>query len=152
MTQLRHKVFIAAPPEVVWSALADMTSVRHYNPLVERVFLLAGPLSGPGAARRCEGPQGAFVERVGAWERGRSITIDLVESGWPVRGMRWTTSVRADDAGTLMTQTTEYKPKFGPLGALLDRVVLRRKLAAGIEDVFRRFKAYAEAQSLPTTR
>lgn len=144
MTELQHKIFIAAPPGAVWDALADLRSVQRYNPLVATVTILDGPATGPGAARRCDGPQGAFVERVTSWDPGHSLTIDLAESGWPVRRMRWTTSVRADAGGTLVTQTTTYEPKLGLLGAALDRLVLRRKLDAGIRDVFRRFKSYVE--------
>jgi uncharacterized protein YndB with AHSA1/START domain len=144
MTTLKHKIFIHAPPERVWEALADLESVRHYNPMAHRVTITTAKREGPGAERRCEGPQGAFCERVLSWDVGRSITIELSESKWPVAGMRWTTRLQPDSAGTLMLQETTYEPKFGILGHALDRVVLRRKLTVGIRDVFHRFRAHVE--------
>lgn len=152
MTTLKHKIFIQAPPEQVWEALADLESVRHYNPMAQRVTITTPVRSGPGAQRRCEGPQGVFCERVVSWEPGRAITIELTESKWPVVGMRWTTRLQADAAGTLMLQEMTYSPKFGVLGRALDALVLRRKMEAGIQDVFQRFRAHVEGQTVAFAR
>lgn len=147
MSTLRHKIFVHAPPQRVWRELADLESVRHYNPMAHRVVITTSARTGPGAARRCEGPQGAFCERIVAWDEGREITIELTESKWPVRGMRWTTRLQPDAAGTLMLQETSYELKFGLLGKALDALILKRKLKAGIQDVLRRFQDHVEGRA-----
>ena len=37
-----------------------------------------------------------------------------------------------------------YKLKFGPIGALLDVLMMRRKLDSGIREVFENLKRYVE--------
>lgn len=146
MTRLHHEVVVRAPADAVWRELTDLTAVVHYNPLAARVVVTTAHATGPGAARRCEGPQGAFCERVLEWEPGRSVTMELTESPWPVVSMRWVSGLASEGASTRLTQVTTYAPRFGPLGALLDRVVLRRQLHRGIGGVLEAFARHVEAR------
>lgn len=70
-----------------------------------------------------------------AWEEGRAVGLEVVESSWPIVFMRWTTRVEPDPAGARITQELEYQMKFGPLGWVLDQVVMRRKLTSTLDDV-----------------
>ena len=54
MAVLHHEIHIAAPPETVWAVLADLTAIRHYNPLVQSARYTSKNKSGIGASRRCE--------------------------------------------------------------------------------------------------
>lgn len=145
MTQLDHEIHIAAPPEKVWAVLADLEAVRHYNPGVKHARYTTAEREGVGAGRHCDiKPKGWFKERVIAWEPQKAITMELVESQWPLNFMRWRTAVTRDGAGTLVSQAMEYQVKFGLLGRLLDKLVMRRKLDQTLAEVFENLKRFVE--------
>lgn len=146
MTTLRHEVRIEAPIDAVWRAIAeDLTAVQHYNMLVSSARLLSGPREGVGASRRCElKPKGFVEERVWEWTPKRAIGLEVAASEWPVVFMKWRTELAEDGKATLVSQELSYKVKFGPLGALMDALMMRRKLDSGIRDVFSNLKSYVE--------
>jgi hypothetical protein len=59
--------------------------------------------------------------------------------------MRWLTRIEPKGGGSLITQELEYALKFGPVGWLLDRLVMKRRLTATLDDVFARLARLAEA-------
>jgi len=87
---------------------------------------------------------------VDAWEQGKLLGIELTDSSWPIASMRWQTTLQSTGSGTSMRQEMNYRLKFGPVGRLLDALVLRRKLTADINEIFAAFKAHDE--SLHRTR
>ena len=98
--------------------------------------------------RSCElVPKGRVVERVTHWEDGRAVGLEVVESDWPIHFMRWVTRIEPDGEGTRITQDLEYKVKFGPVGWLLDRLVMKRKLTATLNSVFVSLVQHAEGRS-----
>ena len=44
----------------------------------------------------------------------------------------------------MVSQEMNYKLKFGPIGTLMDALMMRRKLDSGIRDVFSNLKRYVE--------
>jgi len=145
MGTIRHDVSAACPPERIWALLSDLEAVQRYNPTV-RTASLRGPLRGGlGAERVCDlAPRGRVVERVVHWEDGRAVGLEIVESDWPVRSMRWVTRVEPAAGGSRIRQELEYAMKFGPLGWLLDRLVLRRKLSRSLDEVLARLVRMGE--------
>ncbi len=98
--------------------------------------------------RSCElVPKGRVVERVTHWEDGRAVGLEVAESNWPIHFMRWVTRIEPDGQGTRITQDLEYKVKFGPIGWLLDRLVMKRKLTATLNSVFASLVQHAEGRS-----
>jgi carbon monoxide dehydrogenase subunit G len=76
--------------------------------------------------------------------------MELYASDWPLRYMRWRTALEPDGAGTQVTQRMDYRLKFGVLGAILDRLVMRRKLDGIIQETFRQLQRYVESGSART--
>lgn len=137
MTTIQHEVFASRSPEHVWAMLADLEAVQEYNPGVRRAAIEGPQRRGVGARRSCDLlPAGRVVERVTHWEDGSALGLEVVESDWPIHFMRWTTRIEAHERGTRITQSLEYQVKFGPIGWLLDRVVMKRKLATTLDAVF----------------
>ena len=102
--------------------------------------------SGVGAERECDiKPSGRVVERVTAWEEGRAVGLEVVESDWPIVFMRWTTRVDADPLGARISQELAYQVKFGPIGWLLDNLLMRRKHRSTLDEVFANLVRTAEA-------
>lgn len=146
MTTLHHEIEAACPPASVWAVLADLEAVQHYNPTVRTAAIRGSRRTGVGAERVCELPKGRVVERVTHWEDGRAVGLEVAESDWPIRFMRWVTRIEPVGSGSRISQTLEYAVKFGPLGWLLDALVMRRKLSRTLDDVFVRLARRAEAR------
>jgi hypothetical protein len=148
MTTIHHEIEAACPPEHVWGVLADLEAVQHYNPTVRVAAVRGTRRTGVGAERVCDlHPKGRVVERVTHWEDGRAVGLEVAESAWPIRFMYWVTRIEPKGGGSRITQKLDYAVKFGFLGWLLDKLVMRRKLTATLDHVFARLAKRAEAAS-----
>ncbi len=146
MTTLVHEIEARCEPRKVWALLADLEAVAHYNPTVRSVAIDGAQRTGVGARRVCElAPSGRVVERVTYWEDGRAVGLEIAESDWPIPCMRWVTRVEPHGEGARISQELTYAVKFGPVGWVLDQLVMKRKLRATLDDVFARLAARAEA-------
>lgn len=151
MTTLRHEVRIEAPIDAVWNAVSDLEAVREYNPMVASARVVTADRAGVGAARRCElKPKGQVEERIWKWVPPRSIGLEVAASDWPIVFMKWETTLEPNGESTVVRQQMDYRLRFGPLGAALDALVMRRKLDGAVRDVFVNLKRYVE-KSRPTT-
>lgn len=147
MTIIQHDVHAACPPERVWALLADLEAVGRYNPGVRHAALDGTQRTGVGARRSCDlVPKGRVVERVTHWEDGHALGLEVAESDWPITFMRWVTRVEPNGTGTRITQALEYEVKFGPLGWLLDQLVMKRKLTSSLDAVFASLVRHAEGE------
>ena len=145
MTTIHHEVQANCPPERVWALLSDLEAVQRYNPTVRAAMVQGARRTGVGAERACElVPKGRVVERVTHWEEGRAVGLEVAESDWPIHFMRWVTRVAPAGNSTRITQSLEYKVKFGPVGWLLDNLVMKRKLTATLDEVFASLVKHAE--------
>lgn len=147
MTTIRHELTASCAPSRIWALLADLEAVARYNPGVRSVQVQGKATAGVGATRSCElAPKGRVVERVHVWEEGAAVGLEVVESDWPMHFMRWVTRVEPRDGGSRLTQDLEYRMKLGPLGWLLDRLVVRRKLRTTLDGVLAGLIAQAEGR------
>jgi len=145
MTIIRHEIEARCTPERVWRLLADLQAVERYNPGVRSAKVEGARRSGVGAMRSCELlPNGRVVERVTEWEEGRTLGLEVAESDWPIVFMRWVTKLEPHSGGMCITQELEYRVKFGPIGWLLDRLAMERKLRTTLDGVFASLVRHAE--------
>lgn len=145
---LSHELDAKCASERLWEILADLTAVAGYNPSVKTARIRGGRSRGLGAERECDLlPSGKVVERVVVWEDGRSLGLEVVESDWPIASMRWVTRVEPRGSGCRLTQRLEYKPKFGPLGWLLNKLVMQRKIAQNVDAALKGLIREAEGRS-----
>lgn len=146
MGTLNHEVRIQAPVEAVWKAVADLAAVQHWNPMVASARYTSERREGVGAARRCElKPKGWVEERVWDWNPPHAIGLEVTASGWPIASMKWKTELRDDRDATRLSQAMDYKVKFGPLGLLVDVLMMRRMLKKGVDEALRALKRYVES-------
>ena len=142
---LNHSIEINSSPAKVWAVLNDLEAVSHYNDQVETAVCLTNNREGVGASRSCTMKDGSEVkERVIEIEDMHAITMELYESNWPMKDMRWRTALEENQGKTLVTQKLEYKMKFGALGALLNTLILKNKLNSNLAVVFTNMKNYIE--------
>ena len=146
MNVLNHRMDARCPPQSLWRHLSDIEAVAKYNPLIKAARARGTRSTGIGAERECDlEPTGKVVERVITWEEGRAVGLELIESDWPVRTMRWVTRIEPLGSGSVLSQRLEYEAKFGPLGWLLDAVVLRRNIRRNVERALRGLVLIAES-------
>lgn len=149
MTTLKHEVSVAADIDTVWRTLSDLPAVKQHNPSVVSVCILTDKTTGIGAVRRCEMKTKDWVEeKVWAFDPPHAIGFEVAASSWPVATMKWRTELRPDGSTTLVTQEMNYKLKFGLLGLLLDKLVMRRKLNASLQQVFANLKSHVESTQI----
>ena len=147
MTTLNHEIYAECPVDRVWALLADLEAVERYNPTVQAAEVVGPHKTGVGARRSCSLiPKGSVVERVTHWQEGEVLGLEVAESDWPVEYMRWVTRLEPAQGGTRLTQRLDYKVKFGPLGWLLDVLVMKRKLRTTLDAVFKSLVQQAEAE------
>jgi len=148
MTTIQHEISANCPPNRIWALLSDLEAVARYNPTVRAARVHGERRTGVGAERSCELlPSGKVVERVTHWEEGCAVGLEVAESDWPIHYMKWITRVGPTETGSVITQTLEYRVKFGPLGWLLDRLVMRRKLTTTLDSVFASLVKHAEGEA-----
>lgn len=77
----------------------------------------------------------------------RAIGLEVAASDWPIVFMKWETTLEPEGSATIVHQEMNYRLRFGPLGALLDALMMRRKLDASVRAVFANLKRYVEGSS-----
>jgi ligand-binding SRPBCC domain-containing protein len=148
MTVLENSIRIDAPPEKVWSVLSSLDVLDRYDPGVVKSEIVTTTRQGPGSARRCDlKPGGWFKEKVADWQPNESLSFELFECTLPVRSLKHSYTLTPDGSGTVVRQRMEYDLKFGPIGKLMDTLMVRRKWQAGIESFFSGLKRYVETST-----
>jgi ligand-binding SRPBCC domain-containing protein len=151
MTVLENSVRIDAPPQKVWSVLASLEALDQYDPGVTKSEIVTATREGPGAARRCDlAPGGWFKEKIVDFHPSESLSFELFECTLPVRRLRHSYTLTPDGSGTLVCQRMEYELKFGPVGKLMDAMMVRKKWDAGIKGFFAGLKHYVETGRRPS--
>jgi ligand-binding SRPBCC domain-containing protein len=153
MTVLENSIRIDAPPEKVWSVLASLDALDQYDPGVTKVEVVTPTREGPGAARRCDlAPGGWFKEKVADWKPNESLSFELFECTLPVRRLKHSYTLTPDGSGTMVHQRMEYELKFGPVGKLMDAIMVRKKWNEGIKGFFDALKHYVETGRRPSAK
>jgi len=126
---------IAAPASAVWAAVADIGGVHKWHPKVRQSPLLSVASEGPGAKRRCDFYDGtSVVEEVTDWVEGQSITLELSDMSMPLN--KAVATIQLNPTGASSTEIAfemEYSVKYGPMGWLMDAVMMRRMMGQMFE-------------------
>jgi hypothetical protein len=105
---------IDAPPEVVWRHVVTFSPIPPPESLLFRLGL-AYPThaeidgEGVGAVRLCHFSTGAFVEPITAWEPGRRLAFDVVESPRPLDELSFRDVAPPHLDGYLLPRAGEFR-------------------------------------------
>ena len=133
-TTIHNHIDIAATPEQIWDVLADLDRLHEYDPVVTRSTIVGEQHAGLGAQRRCDARQGRyFVEAVTEWEQPNRLQFTIIDCNLPTRDLTHTYTLDATPSGTRVSQVMRYDTRFGPLGAMLNKVMIKRKTDQGIK-------------------
>ena len=144
------EIRINAPKEKVWGVLADLGGIYKWNPGVSHSRSTSEASGGEGATRHCDlaNPKGYLEERAFDWREGEGFKIDIYESSFPIERNVVEFSLRADGDGTIVSVSPDYQLKFGPIGALIDKLVAGRQLRKGMENLLAGLKYHVETGEL----
>ncbi len=153
MTSIGGDVWINAPRETVWRRLADLGGIHVFHPGLSGSQLLGDQPEGIGARRRCELKGGGHLdEEVVEWADQESLALTITGGkGLPpfVRaGGRFTLS-DGENGGTVVGLALEYQLRFGWLGSLMDRLMVRREFERTVPAILKGLKRRAEADHTP---
>ena len=133
-TTIHNHIDIAATPEQVWDVLADLDRLHEYDPVVTRSAVFGEQRDGLGAQRRCDARQGRyFVETVTEWDQPSRLQFTIIDCNLPTRDLTHTYTLDATPSGTRVSQVMRYDTRFGPLGVILNWVMIRRTTDQGIK-------------------
>jgi uncharacterized protein YndB with AHSA1/START domain len=142
---LRSDIIIEAPRRVVWGVLADLEAVAAWNPTIDRVECVGDVPLGPGARRRCYmHPSGWVTEVLGQWEHGRLITFE-VEDALPLKSGVGRFVLMDHGFDTRLQAGFDYQVRLGPLGPVIDRLVVHRQLSSNWHQTIEALRSHAEA-------
>lgn len=135
--QVVNEVEIA--PEKAWELIADFSHVQHIHPLVEKVDQLSDNDAGLDAVRRCHLYNGVKVEeQIVEWnEKDRRYKIQLVKGNLPVKQLGAELFVEEiSPTRSRIIGNMDVDPKYGVLGQLMVRMVMKPKLGRALGDLF----------------
>lgn len=137
MRILEERVEIDAPLTVVWSLLADFGAVAAWAPYMRASYLVGDIRSGVGTRRAMRHAWGfRFEETVTQWHEGKGFAFDVLRAPFPMKDVKETWAVSVESGVTVVATQVRYGMRLGPVGQLLDwllvRFVVRREMRAGL--------------------
>jgi len=88
-------------------------------------------------------PSGWMVESVTEWEPERAIAF-AIENAPPIRTGLARFVLSDDEAGTTLRASFDYEVRFGPLGPVIDRLVVHRHLSSAWNDGMEGLRRHVE--------
>jgi uncharacterized protein YndB with AHSA1/START domain len=123
------------PVERVWEVLSDFGGVHRYHPGVETSPITDGtPPSGVGSQRVCNLYDGNYLTEVVTESiEGKRLVVKIIDSSMPMNTAAGAFDLHPAGQGkTEVTLTMDYVLKFGPLGMLMDKLLLERTMKRGL--------------------
>ena len=136
-----HKVTIAREMDHdatdVWNLLDEFGAIARYNPGVESAEIVSPKATGMGAQRICHFYDGTSLkETIVRYQQGKGYSFDLSDYALP---LKQATShfdlTRIRDGRSRVTVTLEFIPKFGPLGWVMGKLMMRPMLRRALRDL-----------------
>lgn len=147
MPTLTDTIFIDDSRERVWETIADLGGIQSFHPGVSRSYYLTDQKEGLGASRRCELiPLGTVDETAVDWHQGEGFTLTITPGpkAPPFKyatGRMW---IEERETGTLVGLEIDYQLRFGPLGRVLDRLLVAPQLKKVVPRVLKGLKRFQE--------
>ena len=149
MPEVARRIVIDAPPERVWALLSDLEGVAAWAPNIADCRLLSSRRRGVGATRRVRHVTGIVLdEEIVTWDESRGFTYEIRGRLGPLRRVRESWTVASAPTSCLASARIQYDVRFGILGRVVDRLLvrllLRRQMSLGLWGL----KHHAESRSV----
>ena len=157
MPEVRAEAPLDIDRAAAWQRLRDLSGPHLYVPGLTAATFVGAQREGVGTHRRVRmDGLGTVDETVADWRDAERITLRLHRGAKgpppPLRELFFDYGLAERDGRLWLANRMRYEVGLGPLGALLDRVFLRRIMARRLEDVTLAQKIHYEtgAQVTPT--
>ena len=148
MTTFEKQITINASKADVWNVISNLGGVYKFHPGVEKSYYTSDQLEGIGAARVCElRPMGKIKETAINWKNGESfqLKIDPLEKAPPVKNFIAQLKLVEIDANTVEVRLrVDYKMKLGIIGKILNKLVIKSQMNAGLQGLLDGLKVHME--------
>lgn len=149
MTTIIREIWIDAPRQTVWDqALVDFGNISLWNPNVPNSYSTNSRPQGIGAERHCDLTiSGASIEeRVVKWRDGEMMEVLITEGKKTPPWKNPTALIELFDerGGTRMRMTFSYTMKLGPIGWLMDVMMVKPQFGKALEALPAGLKYYME--------
>ena len=147
MTSISQEIRIDAPREKVWNILADLGGIQRFHPAVSKSYYTTEQKEGVGAGRVCELlPMGEVVEQASVWQEHEYMKIDIIEGKKtpPFRTAHGSFRLREENGQTVVKLTLSYGLKYGPIGRLMDVMMVRSQFENIVPRMLAGLKHYTE--------
>ena len=138
MTTLNNEITVNAPIEKIWEALSVIDTLDKFDPTVKKSTALTSSKSGIGAKRKVDMLDGKnwFEEKVTQYKPMEELTYQLTDCTFPIDGLSHSYTFEKFGEKTKVKQVMQYKVKFGLLGKVLDKLMIRKQTSSGIIKFF----------------
>lgn len=119
---------IPFPHHRAWAALDNFGGIYHFHPLVKASEITNGVATGEGTQRACHFHNGGTIqEEIIDYKIDRSYLVRITDTGpFPLKHADARLSAEPLDGGhTLVTMQMDFVPKFGLLGWLMGKTVMK---------------------------
>ena len=149
MTTLHNRITIDASVDRLWAVLSDLEELDKYDPTVKTATITSTQRTGLNAARKVLMRDGKnwFEEKITEFAPGELLCYQLTDCSFPIKGLRHSYRFKPTPSGTEVEQVMEYTVKFGLLGKVLDRLMIRKQTSAGITKFFSGLKTHVERKA-----
>lgn len=130
-----NRTLTASVPQV-WEKLADFGGIHRYSGGVEASPINPGtPETGLGAERNCALYDGNHIqERITEFRPQERLALEVFETSMPLAEAMASFDLKATEAGGCeLTMTMNYTVKYGPVGWLMDQLMLRKAMSSSLE-------------------
>ena len=125
--QIQQSRVVPAPLASTWAAISQMRAVQDWHPNVARSEVLTDRTSGVGASRRVEFQDGNSVVETVIEESELDFTTMTMSEMPLLKDARVTIRTEQKSAGeTEVTFSINYGVQYGPVGWLLNALVMKR--------------------------
>lgn len=145
MIEIKFSAPVRASVDNVWQKLAAMDDIANWSTEIEAShYADSEQTQGIGLQRNSESSRwGTLKETVYEWEEGRQLAytiegIPLVSSA----RSKWTLEPSGEQV--IVHADVHMALKLGPIGAFLERLIVRRRVIGGYRELIAELKYYAE--------
>jgi len=149
MTLIDHRILVAAPPQVIWELVGDLSATPKWHVNCSQASVLNTRQSGPGTRCRLSITNGPdIVFEIVSWVENFGYEYTVVDG--PYSSSLGRIRLRALPQGTAVQWTFEYE-LGGPASGLRDALFTRQRLNNEIEQSLKRLKKVVEATGVSMT-
>jgi ribosome-associated toxin RatA of RatAB toxin-antitoxin module len=150
MSSVTKTIIVATTPAKAWALISDVSTVQKWHPKVDTSPVLSESSVGIGATRRCNFYDGtSVVEEVVDQEPGKFLKVELSEFSMPLSSASAELGLRSLSSDrTEVSISMEYETKFGPIGWVMDAVMMKSMMGKVFEQVLDGLKHHLETDEL----